>query len=189
MRKFKSHFTEKEFKDQTVHGEKLLLAYYEDNVGRWGSARDYEPELKIKNIEYAGIPISGMIDRLDVFDDGVKIYDYKSGSINDLHKKTSAPSEKFPDGTGYWRQMVFYSFLIEKYPLKNWTPNEFNIHFFERSKDKSVYKKITVGVEEKEFVKKQLIDTYAAIKRQEFDGCKEEGCRWCDFVTRLNIRN
>ena len=187
MRKFRSHFTEKEFKDQTLHGEKLLLAYYEENMGRWGSARDYEPELKIKNVEYAGIPISGMIDRLDVFDDGVKLYDYKSGSINDLKKKISSPNDEFPDGTGYWRQMVFYSFLIEKYPLKSWIPNEFNIHFFERKDDKQVFKKIKVGPSEQELVKQQLIDTYAAIKRQEFDGCKEENCRWCSFVSSINL--
>lgn len=186
MRKFRSHFTEKEFQDQTLHGEKLLLAYYEENIGRWGSARDYEPELKIKNVEYAGVPISGMIDRLDVFDDGVKIYDYKSGSINELNKKISPPGDKYPDGTGYWRQMVFYSFLIDSYPLKSWKPNEFNIHFFERKNDKSVYKKIDVGLKEKEFVKDQLIETYNAIKRQEFEGCKEEDCRWCSFVARIN---
>ncbi len=186
MRKFRSHFTEREFHDQTLHGEKLLLAYYAENVSGWGSARDYEPELKVKNIEYAGVPISGMIDRVDVFDDGVRLYDYKSGSINEVYKKVAPPNDKNPDGAGYWRQMVFYSFLIEKYPLKSWKPTEFNIHFFERKDDKSVYKKVKVGIEEKEFVKDQLVETYAAIKRHEFAGCGEEDCRWCKFVNNLS---
>ena len=185
MRKFRSHFTEREFTDLTAHGEKLLLEYYAENSGRWGSARDYHIELKVKNIEYAGVPISGMIDRIDEYDDGVSLYDYKSGSIATGKKKILPPSDKNPLGTDYWRQMVFYSFLIEKHPTSNWKPKEYNIHFFERENDKSYLKKVSVDENDKEFVKDQLLETYEGIKKQEFGGCGEEDCRWCTFAGRL----
>ncbi len=183
MRKFKSHFTEKEFKDLTTHGQKLLLLYYEKNMGRWGSARDYFMELNINNIEYAGIPISGMIDRIDVHDDGISLFDYKSGSTEKGSKKINPPSDVNPKGTDYWRQMVFYSFLIEKYPLKTWRPKEFNVHFLEKRYDKSYLVNISVNPEDKEFVKAQLIETYEGIKNHEFEGCGEEKCKWCAFVS------
>ena len=186
MRKFRSHFTEREFKDLTAHGEKLLLEYYAENSGRWGSARDYHIELKVKNIEYAGVPISGMIDRIDEYDDGVSLYDYKSGSIATGRKKIVPPSDNNPLGTDYWRQMVFYSFLIEKHPTSNWKPKEYNIHFFERENEKSFLKKISVDESDKEFVKEQLLETYQGITNQKFDGCGEEDCRWCTFAGRLD---
>jgi len=183
--RFRSHFTEREFKDLTAHGEKLLLVYYEENSGRWGSARNYHMELKVKNIEYAGVPISGMIDRVDEYDDGVSLYDYKSGSIHTGSKKILPPSDKNPDGTDYWRQMVFYSFLIEKHPTTNWKTKEYNIHFFERKDDKSFLKKVSVDGSDQELVKDQLLKTYEGIKNQEFGGCGEEDCRWCTFAGRL----
>lgn len=187
MRKYRSHFTETEFEEQKANGEDLLGFYYDKNTARWGSARDYHVELQIKNIEYAGIPVSGMIDRVDVYDDGIDIYDYKSGTINNGWKKTYPPSDKQPEGTDYWRQMVFYSFLIEKYPLKDWKTKSFNIHFLEKDKGKEKYRKITVGAEEKELVKEQLEACYEGIKNQDFHACGEEDCRWCKFVGRLQI--
>ena len=66
--------------------------------------------IEFKNVEVEGVPITGVIDRIDFLDNQtVHIVDYKTGS----HKKDklNPPTAKNPHGGNYWRQLIFYKIL------------------------------------------------------------------------------
>ncbi|HQV97036.1 MAG TPA: ATP-dependent DNA helicase [Saprospiraceae bacterium] len=187
MEKYRSHFTTKEFENYTKHGHKLLLNYYEEYKNEWLLPRDFKVEHEIKLAEYKGVPISGKLDRINLFDDHISVTDYKTGRYDSA--KLSKPKTGRPEGGDYWRQIMFYKLLIDndkKYP---WVMRSGIMDFVEQQKEngQDVFKRTTFDIhsEETELVGDQLVSAYSEIKAHIFTpGCGEEDCKWCNFVTR-----
>lgn len=182
LNRYRSHFTKREHDDYLVYGKENLGLYYDTYGKSWLGANEFHLELKIKDIAHQNVPINGMIDRIMVYNDGVMVYDYKTGNVQKGRKKLKPPLGEEDHGGDYWRQIIFYSLLIKEYPLKDWKFLKGVMPFLEANNGDFYQAEIAVGVMEQEIVSKQIVESYEGIKRFEFQGCKEEDCRWCSFV-------
>ena len=182
MLKYRSHFTAKEFEDYQVYGKENLSKYFDERSKNWNNARDYHLELRIADVAHKHVPINGMLDRMMEYDDGVMVYDYKTGNPNKASPKLKPPLADDDNGGDYWRQIVFYSLLIKAYPFKDWKLLSAYIPFLEVKNEKFVEREFHVSTMEQDIVSKQIVETYSGIMNQDFHGCKEDDCRWCTFV-------
>jgi DNA helicase II / ATP-dependent DNA helicase PcrA len=87
-------------------------------------------------------------------------------------------------GGDYWRQIIFYSILLENHIIYNKPMNYGLMDFFEgNSSVKAEEKKVIVDELSKAIVSDQMKTVYQKIKNAEFTpGCGDEKCKWCMFV-------
>ncbi|MEZ4956629.1 MAG: ATP-dependent DNA helicase [Saprospiraceae bacterium] len=182
LEKHQAFFSKKEYERRMDLGSQYMEEYVRSNFKNW--TKNVWVEKEFKNVEIEGVPVTGVIDRIDFLDQQtVHIVDYKTGS----HKteKVKRPTEKDPHGGIYWRQLVFYKLLFE-----NWRNNprrvmSAEISYLEPDLKKGDFPehKITFEVEDVNTVKTLIKETYGKIMRQEFyDGCGEDNCQWCRFL-------
>ncbi len=110
MQKQRPFMQESVWAHQLEKGRQNLLQYHQRFAAAWPEKS--ELELRIARAEFRGIPLQGVIDRIDWIDrDRTLIVDYKTGRF----KKTDVapPSQKKPEGGKYWRQLAFYKVLYE----------------------------------------------------------------------------
>lgn len=180
--KYRSHFTTLEYEMYQVYGKENLSIYFDERSKNWNNARDYHLELRIADVAHKHVPINGMLDRVMEYDDGVMVYDYKTGDPVKASKKLKPPLAEDDNGGDYWRQIVFYSLLIKAYPFKDWKLLSAYIPFLEVKHEKFKEQEFQVSIMEQEIVSKQIVESYAGIMNQDFHGCEEDDCRWCTFV-------
>ncbi len=182
MRRYHSHFTKQERALSTTRGEKLLTGYHETYKGKWSAARGFEMERKITT-ESNGVPITGKIDRMEIYDDHLVVIDYKTGKYDS--KKLKGPTGDEDHGGDYWRQIIFYKMLLDgdiKYAGRRMNGV---MDYVEPDQKTGNYRQVRFDVEifEVEIVKKQLAEAYQGITEHKFDkGCDDEKCTWCNFV-------
>jgi DNA helicase-2/ATP-dependent DNA helicase PcrA len=186
-----SCFTTVQFKRRMEQGHTILSDYYDRYINEFH--KDVEIEWKVPRYLLNGIPVTGKIDKIEIRGERCVIIDYKTGDPEyAANAVTLPPNEKDELGGDYWRQMVFYTLILENYQEKNWKVDMGIFDFIQKNKSNE-YKRITIPVYEKDknIVKKQLSDTYSRIMNHEFDkGCGEESCHWCNFAKRYQlIRN
>mgnify|MGYP000949362146 CR=1 FL=1 len=183
MEKYRSHFTPKEFENYTKNGEIHLKAYYETYQKEWLTPLDYKVEYNIPLTEYHDVPISGKLDRVNIYNHHISVTDYKTGSYQSY--KVQPPSDKNPDGGDYWRQIMFYRLLLDGDKKHNWNMREGTIDFVEMDQDKFIQKSFAITQEYLDIVGSQLVESYQQIKAHVFTpGCGEDDCKWCNFVAR-----
>lgn len=176
-----SHFTKREMEDLNIYGAKILSDYYDANAQNWLTAEESEVEYKITLAEHKGIPIKGVLDRVDIFKDRVLVTDYKTGKYN--ADKMKPPLGDDDNGGDYWRQLVFYKMLMDADPRKNWNMTHGTMDFVEPEKEKWRQKTLEISALDIQLVEEQLAESYDKIKNHAFDeGCGEDFCRWCNFV-------
>jgi DNA helicase-2/ATP-dependent DNA helicase PcrA len=180
--KYRSHFTAQEYDNHLKHGMNVLAEYYDQYNQEWWAARKHEPEIDIPMTEFKGIPISGKLDRVNIFDDHVSVTDYKTGKYDS--KKLKEPTGEEDNGGDYWRQIIFYRLLLDGDRKHNWVMKKGIMDFVEKNKDgKFQRKEFSIESFEIEKVGEQLQSTYAAILAHEFTpGCGDADCQWCNFV-------
>ena len=182
LEKHHAYFSNKEYERRLDLGSQYMEEYVRANFKSW--IKNVWVEKELKNVEVEGVPITGVIDRIDFIDkQTAHIVDYKTGS----HKseKIRRPTEKDPHGGNYWRQLIFYKLLFD-----NWRNNpsravSAEVSYLEPDVKKGGFPKhkITFEVEDVNIVKSLIKDTYGKIMRQEFyDGCGENNCQWCRFL-------
>ena len=184
MDHYSSHFTPSEKEDMTKYGINLVKKYYELNVASWDLAKEIISEKQISRVHYKGIPIKGNIDRVDIFPDHVSVRDYKTGSIGFSDKRRKGPSDKFPMGGDYWRQIIFYKILLDAkssdYKVKNGVIDYIQ---GEKKSGQFIQEFVNISVEDIELVGKLIEEAYEKIKDHQFtERCGEDNCTWCQFV-------
>lgn len=181
---YKSHFTNQEFENLTKHGHNILSEYYEEHSKSWFLPKKYEVEYEIKSTEYQGVPISGKLDRINIYDDHISVTDYKTGRYD--AKKLKPPTGGDGDlGGDYWRQIMFYRLLLDGDKKHNWVMTKGIMDFIEKDKDKFKKGEFDIASFETELVGAQLVKAYQDIKNHIFTpGCEEDTCKWCNFVKR-----
>jgi len=186
-----SSFTALQFERRKEQGHTILSDYYDKYINEFH--KDVEIEWKVPRYMLNSVPVTGKIDKIEMKGDSCTIIDYKTGdSEYAANAVTLPPNEKDENGGDYWRQMVFYTLIIENYQEKNWRVEKGIFDFIQKNKYNE-FKRITIPLfeQDKEIVKKQLTDTYSRIMNHEFDkGCGKEDCHWCNFAKRYElIRN
>ena len=184
MKKYGSHFTIKEHELRSTYGEKILRGYYSNYKNHWSAPRQYIAEYSISLTEYKGVPITGKLDKIEVYDDHVVVIDYKTGKYSNAKKKLKPPLGEEDKGEDYWRQLVFYKMLLSGDSRNNYNMKHGIMDFVEPV-DENTYKQEKREIEQFEIdvVEGQLVETYQNIMAHKFEeGCGEDHCKWCDFV-------
>ncbi|MCU0428532.1 MAG: ATP-dependent helicase [Cytophagaceae bacterium] len=182
---YQSHFTRKEFALRLEYGSQLLADYYDFYVAKWNTQVSLEYE--IRNVEVDGIPVKGKLDKVEYLgNEAVAVIDYKTGKVSasKIKEQLSPPSEQFPLGGDYWRQIVFYKLLLDHQHRRKMKMLYGEIDFIEKDKDSQFQKRmVEVSESDLSIVKGQLKDSYTRIMNLEFSqGCGKPHCTWCNFV-------
>lgn len=181
MQQFQGFFSKKEYDRRLALGRQYLESYVLQNAPAW--PKNVEVEKEIRNADLDGVPITGVIDRLELLEKlEAHILDYKTGSHDAA--KMRGPGKKNPYGGSYWLQLHFYKILYE-----NWRNNSHRIVSGEISylepDGQGVFpsRQLVFQPEDVTFVKNLIKDTYGKIMRQEFyEGCGKPECSWCNFL-------
>ncbi len=180
--KYSSHFTKREFEDYLKHGKQTLEKYYNQYNKEWLQPKAMHFEKKIDNVVINGVPFSGYVDRIDVHDTHVEVFDYKTGSQN--YKKVKPPIEGDTESGTQWRQIIAYALLIEASPEFSKPMNKGYLDFTEGKEDKPLTRKgISPERTDLDQVAAEIRSVYDKITALEFhNGCQKDRCRWCRFV-------
>ena len=181
MQQLQGFFSKKDFERRLALGRQYLEAYVRQNLKNW--PKNVQVEQEFRNVEVDGVPLTGIIDRLELREKlEAYILDYKTGSHDAA--KMRRPTEAHPHGGSYWRQLHFYKILYE-----NWRSNSHRVVSAEISylepdgKGGFPNRRIVFEPEDVIFVKNLIKDTYGKIMHQEFyEGCGEAKCSWCSFL-------
>ena len=182
MYRNRDSFTKEEFKLRLAYGEKIMPAYYEQNITHWNKIA--VTERAIKNIEVQGVPIKGNLDKIEFEGKNVTVIDYKTGKLKNAKDKLVGPTNDQPNGGDYWRQAVFYKILIDHDRTNDWQVVGTVFDFVEPIKDNEYHKeKIFITAEDTETVTEQITSVYKKIMAHDFNtGCGKKECDWCHFV-------
>jgi len=181
MERQQQYFSPKEFQYRMAKGRDVLVDYYNQHIEHWPLKVEIEYELR--NVEMNGVPIKGVIDRVDLLTDTkAHIEDYKTGNQN--KSKLNRPTEKKPLGGSYWRQLVFYKILYEASSQTKHSITSGAISYLEPdSKGVFITKKIKLQSKDTLVVKEMITDTWDKIQLHQFEeGCGEDYCVWCNFA-------
>lgn len=175
-------FTKEEFKRRVEYGEKILPVYYELNVPYWNKI--VLVELPIKNLEIAGVPVKGNLDKVEFLGKDVTVVDYKTGKLKYAKEKFRRPDDELPNGGDYWRQAVFYKLLIDQDRTKDWQVTGTIFDFIEPIAEGEYHKeKVVISPLDEAQVTTQMTETYRKIMAHDFaTGCGKKECDWCHFV-------
>jgi DNA helicase-2/ATP-dependent DNA helicase PcrA len=182
---YKSHFTSQEFDRLSEYGVDTLQEYYRENHDTWLKIPQYRTELNIPLVHFEGIPLTGKLDRVNIYKDYVTVTDYKTGKYSNSKTKLKGVSEKDPQGGDYWRQIVFYRILLDNYKGAQYNMTQGVMDFVEKEDNKFQQAEILADFSDIESVGDQIRQTYQNIREHRFsEGCGDKNCTWCNFVQR-----
>ncbi|WP_116107169.1 ATP-dependent DNA helicase [Lewinella sp. IMCC34191] len=164
-------------------GRRELGNYYDTHRSGW--VNDVEVEYFIRNAEVDGIPLTGIIDRVDVLSDAyVRVVDYKTSMGG--RTKMKRPSDSLPHGGDYWRQLTFYKLLYDNRPGNIRRVRSGRISYLLTDpKGEQGEENIDILQKDTDGLRKILRDVWEAIQEQQFDGCGKPECEWCQFARDL----
>jgi DNA helicase II / ATP-dependent DNA helicase PcrA len=184
----KDSFTDKQFELRLALGEKILPEFYEKYHYKWNKI--VVTEYFVRNVEVAGIPINGKLDKIEFNGTDVNVVDYKTGNPKYSKDKMQPPDEKNPDGGDYWRQIIFYKILLDNNRLQKWKMISGQVDFVEKDEKTNDFPQYKIAIEKEHIniVIAQIRDSYQKIMNHEFNtGCGKPDCYWCNFVKEHNL--
>ncbi len=168
-------------------GKETLSRIYKDHLPHW--SKEVKLELNLRNIEVNGIPIKGVIDKVELLPNQEAIVvDYKTTVYQS--SRLSRPTTQNPTGGKYWRQLTFYKILLENASTFRRRTNHGKIIFLSPDKKgQSIEKTIELGPEDVEQLKTIITSTYKKVMNLEFsNGCDKPNCPWC-AMTEKRLEN
>ena len=165
-------------------GRLSLGGYYETHRPEWTSKVELEKRI---STEVEGVPIVGIIDRIDHRDvSTVHLVDYKTGRKYGyrMRRPTHKENDKAEFGGSYWRQLVFYKVLYENWSQSSKLVGSGEISYLEPDPD-GLYQTdfMRITAQDARFMRDLMRSVYDRIQRHEFtDGCGEASCAWCGFL-------
>ncbi|HEY2582580.1 MAG TPA: ATP-dependent DNA helicase [Mucilaginibacter sp.] len=182
MYRNKDSFTKDDFKRRLEYGEKILPAYYNQNIDIWNKIA--VTERSIKNVEVEGVPIKGNLDKVEFVGKQATVVDYKTGKFKNAKDKLQRPTNEEPNGGDYWRQSVFYKILIDNDRTIDWEVVSTLFEFVEPINEGEYHKeKIVITPDDTLEVTEQIKTVYQKIMAHDFNtGCGKKECDWCHFV-------
>lgn len=180
MERRRSRFDTNSYQDYLQKGQRELAAYYKSYRDSWTA--EVKVEQRIGLAEVKGVPLTGIIDRIDILSDyEVHILDYKSGTQS--KDKLRAPTAANPQGGSYWRQLIFYKLLYENQSGMQQRVTDSAISFLALdSKGEQALIRMDIGRKELDVFTELLQESWQKIQDQAFTGCGKDNCPWCRFV-------
>jgi DNA helicase-2/ATP-dependent DNA helicase PcrA len=198
-------FTEQDYKRRLEYGETTLRNYFTYYHASWNKV--VVTEKPYNDVVFEGVPLKGVLDKLEFDGKDVNVVDYKTGKLENAIKKLlppdaqkveqdlqkgKPPSFESKHGGNYWRQAAFYKILLENTPRNDWRMQSAEFDFVEPDKNTGefVKKKVFITDADTELVGKQITQAYQSIKNRQFEkGCGLPECRWCSFVATYHTGN
>ncbi len=181
MENQRGYFSPKEYQRRLEMGQRNLKAFYNQKVGGWH--QNVKVEYNLRNVEMDGIPINGMIDKLELLKENqARIVDYKTGSQDAT--KVRPPTKVHPHGGNYWRQLIFYKLLYEYADPLPRRAISGTISYLEPD-DQGQFPEVTITypAEHVQLVRNLIHEVYERIMAHDFyEGCGEKNCSWCRFL-------
>ncbi|MBL7829164.1 MAG: ATP-dependent helicase [Saprospiraceae bacterium] len=178
MDQLRNYFSEHGFVQRLALGKENLRRIHVEQIPFWRKRAIVER--RIAQVEFDGIPLTGVLDKIEWLDEGkLRIVDYKTG--NPDPKKTAAPNDQLPHGGDYWRQLAFYQILLENARIYPEKIEKTAINWLEPDK-KGAFPivEISFSRQELETVKTLIKEVYEQIQARAFHtGCGKPDCIWC----------
>lgn len=171
-------FSTHSFAQRLALGKENLRRIHVEQVPFWRKRAIVER--RIAQVEMNGIPLTGVLDKIEWLDSGkLRIVDYKTGAPDS--KKTAEPNEQQPYGGDYWRQLAFYQILLETAKIYPERVEKTAIAWLEADKRGAFpVTEISFSKADLEMVEHLIQETYANIQNQKFqEGCGKPDCVWC----------
>jgi DNA helicase-2/ATP-dependent DNA helicase PcrA len=187
-----SAMTPADFKRYMEHGERIITNHYNYYSQSWNKVISVEK--RMRGVVYGGIPITGLIDKIEFDGRKATVIDYKTGKPSNAVDKFKTPvkvadPEKAKKhelyGGDYWRQVVFYKILLEhdSEKMKQWQFSGAAFDFIEPDEKTGEYikREVYITPEDEQFVAGLIQNVYEKIKNREFhQGCGS--CEWCNLL-------
>jgi len=176
MERQRGYFSADGFSQRLALGKDFLRRLHVEQIQYWRKRAISD------RVELDGIPMKGIIDKIEWLDQGtLRLVDYKTGTP-DL-KKVAPPTEDQPLGGEYWRQLAFYQILLEQAHLYPEAVDKTAISWLEPDKRGTfLFIEIRYSPEELRFVEGLIRDVYEKIQQRTFDrGCGKKECPWCQM--------
>lgn len=180
MEQQRSHFSENNYVQRLALGKEYLRRIHVEQVPFW--RKRAIAERRIDRVEFGGIPLKGVIDKIEWLDNNtIRLVDYKTGAPDAL--KTAPPDEKQPFGGVYWRQLAFYKILIENARIYPEPVGKVAVSWLEPDKRGAFpITEIAYSPEDIRFVEGLIRETWANIQAARFSpGCNRDDCAWCQM--------
>jgi DNA helicase II / ATP-dependent DNA helicase PcrA len=169
-----------DYRHKLEYGLNCLEGYYTENSPSW--THKSRQEVKLDRLTIDGVPVTGVIDRIDVLSpDHVRLVDYKSGVID--NKDCAPPSEKAEFGGKYYRQGLFYKLMADASTTVPGTVSEVVFSFTEPNA-KRKYQNNTINIDDDatQWMRTLVRTKYAEIQAQKFEnGCGKPECAYCSM--------
>ncbi|WP_116126186.1 ATP-dependent helicase [Lewinella sp. IMCC34183] len=183
LAKRRGMLTREDYDNRLEQGRRELATYYDTFRADW--VQDVEVEYLIRNSEVDGVPLTGVIDRVDILSDAhVRVVDYKTSRASS--NKLRRPTERYPHGGDYWRQLTFYKLLYDNRPgnLRRVKEGRISYLLTDPSGQQSE-ERIEILRKDVDALRKIIRETWDAIQEQQFTGCGKPDCDWCRFAYDL----
>jgi DNA helicase II / ATP-dependent DNA helicase PcrA len=178
MERQRGYFSEHNYTQRLALGRDYLRRIHVEQVPYW--RRRAIVERRVDRVEIEGVPITGVIDKIEWLDNGaIRIVDYKTGAPDP--KKTTPPDERQPYGGDYWRQLAFYKILLENARIYPESVGKTAISWLEPDKRGAFpVAEISFTGEEIHVMEQLIREVYGKIRNREFTvGCGKDDCDWC----------
>ncbi|MCB9262403.1 MAG: ATP-dependent helicase [Flavobacteriales bacterium] len=193
LKKERAVFSDKLFKDFLSLGKNILAEYLPFKIENWKTIEKIETEVVIDRVEIDGVPIKGQLDKIEISGNTANVVDYKTGSFDNAKNKLKPPvlgaegdieiEKQF--GGSYWRQIMFYSLLLDYDKTRNLKMISGEMDFVEPIETgEFTTSKIVITSENQYFMRNVIKNTYQNILQKKFSpGCGKEDCHWCNFIS------
>jgi DNA helicase-2/ATP-dependent DNA helicase PcrA len=188
MERMQTYFSESGFAQRKALGIENLRRVYLEQIPFWRKRAIVER--RVDRIELDGIPLTGVLDKIEWLDSGkIRIVDYKTG-VPDT-KKTAPPNEQQPLGGDYWRQLAFYQILLQQAHIYPESVEKTAISWLEPDKKGNFpITEITFSSDEIHFVENLIKDSHHKIMQRNFNtGCGKDDCTWCAMHRDRNLKS
>lgn len=178
-------FSAHAFEQRKALGLGRLEAYYHAEVRHW--TRKAVVERRIDRVEIDGVPVTGVLDKIEWTDTGLRIVDYKTGFPNP--GLASPPDAEQPFGGPYWRQLAFYQILLENAGFFTEPVEKLLISWVETDKKQQFPKaEFAITSEHRVLMRELVKSSYNKILNKEFTtGCGEADCVWCKMFRERSV--
>jgi DNA helicase-2/ATP-dependent DNA helicase PcrA len=182
----RGYFAAQSFEQRLALGREHLRRYYREAVPHW--RRRAVVERRIDRVELDGVPVAGVLDKLEWLEDGtLRIVDYKTGSPD--ARLIAPPDDRQPHGGEFWRQLAFYQLLVERSGFYTEAVSSLALSWLEPDRRAQfMFAEFTLEPAQRHELLRLVSATYARIRNRDFtQGCGEDGCVWCAMHRRGEV--
>lgn len=180
MERRQGYFSEQTFEQRLALGREWLRRYYFEQVPEW--RRRAVAERRVDRVTLDGIPLAGVIDKIEWLDDGtLRLVDYKTGAPDP--KQVAAPDEQTSLGGNYWRQLAFYHILLGQAPFYPEPVRRLAIAWLEPDRrGRFVTAEFELSAGERAGMIDLIRGSWQRIQERKFtEGCGRPECAWCSL--------